>query len=223
MKTTKSRKVLYFLLLSCVLCSCTKEKSPTKEIIQDNEEKEFIEPYIDENPIQLGLYTSQENTKTLVDHLQVPWKQYQDMISLETYYTKESPLKGQQKDLWNQYYVTYSDIDSYKIGYHITFNTNEIHIDKNILVPSDVNSFFDYIQIYLYDDIHQNTSWYSHLKEEEITETTRFTSLKLTASTKIAEITSPITITVFTYHDKDFDDQGNYRGNSHYQVTLSPS
>ncbi|MBQ8681399.1 MAG: hypothetical protein IJ509_00600 [Bacilli bacterium] len=219
------KKIILSLSIIIILTSCSfKEEtsSPKQEKVGDIEEKDYVEPYADENPISLGLYLNENGTKTLISSYNSPLTQYQDIISLEVYYTKDGSFTGNQKQLWHQYYQNYTNIDAYKIGYHIYFETNNDIIDKVILTPSDVESFFDYIQVYLYDDINQNSSWYSHITSEEVTDTTKLTSIKLTASTKIDEITSPITITAFTYdNDIDFDANGQYRGNSSYQLTIT--
>ena len=220
----KTKKIVIGLILILLICVCSNEKSEVKqkqETVTNNEEKNYVEPYTDENPIKLGLYLNQNGTKTLTSTYNSPLTQYQDIVSFEVYYTNEPSLTGNQKTLWNQYYQNYQDIDSYKIGYHITFEVGEEKIDKTILNPDDVGSFFDYIQVYLYDDINQESSWYDHITQEEVTAETRFTSIKLTASTKIAEITSPITLTAFTYDTDDFDENNNYRGQSKFQVQVN--
>ncbi len=219
------------MLCFCILClsGCSildtkKNLQKKEESVQKDEEKNFVEPYVDDNPIQLGLYLNQNNSRSLINTYDSDLTMYTDIVSLETYYTQEELLaSSNQKNLWNQYYQNYSNIDSYKIGYQIQFTTNSLEVNKTILKPSDVESFFDYIQVYLYDDIHQDDGWYDHITEEEVTEETRFTSIKLTASTKIAEIISPIVVTVFTYDDNDFAEDGSYRGNSRYQITINKS
>ena len=46
------------------------------------------------------------------------------------------------------------------------------------------------------------------------------TSIKLTASVYVDEVISPIKLSVFTYDQDDFDDSGNYRGNSIYTINV---
>ena len=53
-----------------------------------------------------------------------------------------------------------------------------------------------------------------------IKDNTIFTTIKLTTSTKINDITSDIELTAFTYlDDNDFLD-GNYRGNSKFTTII---
>ena len=219
------KKIILSLSIIIILTSCSLEEEklqPKQEKVGDIKEQDYVEPYVDENPIFLGLYLNENETRILLNSYDSPLTRYQDIVSLEVYYTKDESFTGNQKQLWHQYYQNYSNIDAYKIGYHINFETNTTTIDKVILNPSDVESFFDYIQVYLYDDINQDSSWYSHITNEEITDTTKLTSIKLTASTKIDEVTSPITITAFTYDNEiDFDTNGQYRGNSSYKIMIT--
>ena len=208
------KKILIFLICF-ILLGCTQENNLTKKIINKKEEN-YVEPYIDTNPIQVGLYVNQNNKRYLTNEYKSSFPKYQDIVSLEVYYTNDNAIEGNQKNIWDHYYGTYQNIENYKIGYHINFKTNEIEVNKTILSPKDIESFFDYIQIYLYDDIHQEGTWYDHIKEEEVTEETLYTSIKLTGSTKINEIISPITITAFTYQSNDLDEEGNYKGKSYY-------
>lgn len=219
----KKLLICFIVIITLTGCSLSekKENKPQKEKIYEETEKDYVDPYLDDNPIILGLYQNNNGTRNLITSYTSPLTIYQDIASFEVYYTKEAIITGSQKNLWNQYYQTYQDIDSYKIGYHIKFETTSGTIEKNLLMPSDVESFFDYIQVYLYDDINQNSGWYSHITQAEVTDTTTLTSIKLTASTKIDKVTSPIILTVFTYNSDDFDENNHYRGNSSYQITIN--
>jgi len=80
---------------------------------------------------------------------------------------------------------------------------------------------FDYVQLYLYDDVHKEIgAWYSHVTEEEYNEDTLLTSIKLTASTNIDKIISNITVIAFSYDEDDFDEEGFYRGKSKWEVKI---
>lgn len=211
--------IIVFILTSCSF-SANDEQMKTKKI-QEPTVDDYVDPYIDENPISLGLYLNEFGNKSLITTYDSPLTQYTDIVSLEVYYTNEKSFSGNQKELWNTCYQNYQEIDTYKIGYHIHFETTSEIIDKTILNPIDTESFFNYIQIYLYDDINQDNGWYDHITQEEVTENTLLTSIKLTASTQISEITSPITLTTFTYDSDDLDKNNNYLGNSKYQITIN--
>lgn len=58
------------------------------------------------------------------------------------------------------------------------------------------------------------------MTDDMIKDNTIFTTIKLTTSTKINDITSDIELTAFTYlDDNDFLD-GNYRGNSKFTTII---
>lgn len=232
-KANRKKGILCCILFLLIVCGYlglasnyfgleeSRKETSKQETIHNNEEKDYVEPYVDENPITIGFYRNQNGTRNLISSYNSPLTLYQDIVSLEVYFTNEVTLIGNQLDLWNQYYQNYPDIENYKIGYHISFQASDLEVNQTILNPSDVNSFFDYIQIYLYDDIHQDSEWYDHISQEEVTEETIFTSIKLTASTKIDEINSPIKLSVFIYDSNDLDESGNYRGNNSYEIEIN--
>lgn len=219
----KSKKILIgIVIIFLVGCSIKEEDNFKEEMVKDNVIKNYVEPYVDDNPIILGGYLSNGNNKTLVSSYDSNLSLYQDIVSFEIYYTKEESLSGSQKNLWNTYYQTYENIDNYKIGYYLSFQVGEETISKLILKPSDGDGIFDYIQVYLYDDINQDGGFYDHVTDEEVTVETIFSSIKLTASTKIDEIVGPIKLVIFTYDsENDFDENGMYRGNSSYEININ--
>ena len=219
----KSKKILIgIVIIFLVGCSIREEDNFKEEMVKDNVIKNYVEPYVDDNPIILGGYLSNGNNKTLVSSYDSNLSLYQDIVSFEIYYTKEESLSGSQKNLWNTYYQTYENIDNYKIGYYLSFQVGEEIISKLILKPSDGDGIFDYIQVYLYDDINQDGGFYDHVTDEEVTVETIFSSIKLTASTKIDEIVGPIKLVIFTYDsENDFDENGMYRGNSSYEININ--
>lgn len=220
----KFKSFLGCLIIILLLCGCGEKEVKEKKIDNKQDEK-VVEPtdsnrYQDNNPIILGLYLNNNNSRELVTTLTRNITIYQDIVSLEVFYSNDLVLAGNQKTLWNEYYSKYQDIDKYKVGFTIEFMVGEEKITKTVLNPLDTESIFNYIQIYLYDDINQTSSWYSHVTKDEVTDETIFTSIKLTASTDIDKITSDITLTVFTYDEDDFDNNNNYKGNSKYTITI---
>ncbi|MEE3343291.1 MAG: hypothetical protein VZS44_04285 [Bacilli bacterium] len=206
--------IIFFLLLSG--CNNRKEvRVEAKKII----DKEVVkDKYVDNNPIKLSLYVD----KNKIANYKSPMTIYKDIVSLECYYTNDDKIiDGKFKDVFNSYYSKYRDIDKYKIGYYIKFSTVDGEISKYIYRPSDVDSFFNYIQVYLYDDIHQGDGYYDHISNEEYNDDMLLTSIKLTASMYIDKVSSDIEVSVFTYLASDIDDKGQYRGNSKYKVVIS--
>lgn len=213
------KKIIIFLIIMTIT-GCNKNSTEKKEkIIEDNEIEKIVEPVVEKTiPTSLGLYNLNNGIRTIVTEYECNFPQYQDLVSLEVYFTKDNTLASNtQKILWNQYYEAYKDIPNLKIGYQIKFTTDEGEVNKTITNLEDVESISDYIQIYLYDDIHQESGWYSHVTKEDMKEETIFTSIKLTGSTKIDNVSSPVTLTVFSYQK---DEKVYFDENNSYQITI---
>ncbi|MBO4766429.1 MAG: hypothetical protein J5532_03920 [Lachnospiraceae bacterium] len=136
----------------------------------------------------------------------------------------EIPTKGRYfQDLWRAEWERFSDAWSYRIGYRVTFDlvTGE-HIDKMLLKPGDELSYREYLENYLYDDIHQvRGKWYNHLLPDDKIDQMILSSCKFTAGEKIDQVKDRITVTAFVYRgDDDFDEDGNYIGPLSYTVTM---
>ncbi len=207
---------MIFLLVGCNVDDVKEEN--TSNVVE--EQKEVVDDeYVDNNPIKVGIYmytNSYTNRKRLNEYT-TSWELNVDLCSLEVFYTNESEILGSNfKTLWNEYKDNYENIGGYRIGYYINFETrNEGVIDKYILSPSDTGDIYNYLQIYLYDDIHQEDgAWYSHITEDEYNSDSILTSIKLTGSTDTDDIISDISLTVFTYDGDDFDEEGKYIGAS---------
>ena len=216
--------IMFFIMFLLVGCnSNNKNKVNDKDInIKDEVKKEekIEDKYVDNNPIKLSLYVN----KNKIKDFNSPMNIYTDIVSLECYYTEDDRvIDGKFSDVFSNYYSKYTNIDNYKIGYRVKFSTSDGEFDKYIYRPRDVESYFNYIQTYLYDDIHQSSSWYSHLEDNNYTENSRLTSIKFTASTYIDRVTSNIEVTVFTYIDSDINEKGEYMGNSKYTVIIHKS
>lgn len=179
--------------------------------------------YIDNNPIKLGLYKyySSSKNRELISEYQSNWEYHKDISSFEVFFTQESSIPSQKiAKLFDTYRNNYENIDNYRIGYIIEFNTIDTNINKTVISPKDTEEFFDYLEIYLYDDYHRTGGWYSHTTESEFNDNTLLTSIKLTAGKKVEEITTDIIVTAFTYIKDDFDNNNNYLGKSKYQIIV---
>ena len=195
----------------------------TKNEITPSLEEENNE-YVDTNPIKISLYKyyNRSNPRTILKEYFDNWNYHQDILSLEAFFTTEEEISGSYfQDVFYEYYNTYTNIENYKIGYKISFLTNEMEVNKTILSPNDTTDFFEYLEVYLYDDYHREKGvWYSHTTEEEYNEETLLTSIKLTAGIRVQEIVSDIAVTAFTYDADDFNESGEYKGNSKYTVIV---
>ena len=223
------KKIFQVSLLICLLfvSGCGKNNKQDKEKKIDTskepvEEVEVIEEdqYVDDNPIIVGLYDTND---TLVTEYYTTKTNFKDLVFGVVYTNDEHLINGYTKYIWNYYYNNYTDIDNYKIGYNISFyNDNNELITKNITYVEDEYIVNPYFYVYLYDDINQvDGAWYSHLTKDDVKDNTIFTSIKLYL-VQSEHISSPITLTAFTYDsDDDFDEDGNYRGNSKYTITIN--
>lgn len=211
------KKILIIIILLFTLTSCTKK--PNDPINLDDTLNINISTYKDDNPIKVGLYVdeylSKEYTTTKTN--------MQDITVFNIYYTNKEKLENNYiKYNFNKYYNEYENIDKYKIGFIISFSVNDKTYREQILTPDSEYLFAPYIYIYLYDDIHQTpNTWYSHLLKEEVNDDTIYSSIKLFKADHANEITSPITLSVFTYDKDDFDNNHNYIGSSIYTTTIN--
>lgn len=221
------KKIITLFLIILLLSSCNskieKKENATNKTQETNKNTIQQDNYIDNNPIKIGmyLYTDSKTNRKLTSEYSTNWYLNVDLLSLEVYYTIDDEIpSSNQKQVWDNYYQKYQNIDNYRIGYKIEFTTTEGEFSKTILSPNDSDEIYDYIQIYLYDDINQTSSWYDHIDKDEYNESTLITSIKLTGSTKTDKITSDITLTAFTYDSDDFDENNNYLGNSKYTIII---
>lgn len=233
------KKALYITLIFFTIFltnACTNKDSDNK-VAKENDinanekdESESIDieekdKYVDNNPIKVGLYLNINGVTTLVEQYDSKWKLYTDITVLSAFFTQDKILPANSiAGTFDKYKNNYTNIDNYRIGYHVKFTVSSGEIvEKTILNIGDSIMPNEYLQFYLYDDIlHRNDSWYSHVTIEQWNPSTMLTSFKITCSTYYYQITSPIEITVFTYDGADdFDENGKYRGNSSYKALIN--
>ncbi len=224
------KKILLVGMIIIMLTGCFNKNNEVDDKVNNEEiedKPEVVEnEYIDNNPIKLGFYlfTNSNTNRKLIDNYVRVWESDIDIGSFEVFFTNENEIDGNLfVNTWNHYYQLYNnDLSNYKIGYHIYFTMNDgIVVDTNILNPVDAENLYNYVQVYLYDDIHQEVgAWYSHVTPLEYNDNTLLTSIKLTNSNLTPQINSDIILTVFTYDEDDFDENGYYRGNSSYSITI---
>lgn len=199
--------------------STTKEN---KEVKKDNViDAPKPDEYIDNNPIKLGLYKKYSQNRTLITEYSAPFSYHNDISSFEVFFTNDPSLSVKNFiSLFGEIYNSYENISEYKIGYQIEFKINDQDIKKMIFSPQDTEEYFEYLELYLYDDYHQTRGvWYSHITENEMKDDSLLTSIKLTAGKRINEITSPITLSAFTYKSDDIKNN-EYIGKSKYTIKV---
>lgn len=199
----------------------------SQNINTENIQKETSEQnqYIDTNPIKIGIYddNSTKTKRVLISEYTGNWSYHKDINVFNIFFTNDAEIDGSRIAVcFDKYAKLYSeDISNYQIGFNVKFETQTETIEKTILTPNDTTSFFDYLEIYLYDGYHRSANeWYSHTTEEEFNDKTIFTGIKLTAGKNINQITSDIELTAFSYDNDDFDENENYRGISKYSIVV---
>ena len=217
------KKYLLIVLCLFILIGCSKVEETNNEVAEEPEETVIEVPeekYTDDNPIKVGLYMNgklmNEYNKRVVDG--------EDLLSVDVYFTDEADVgSSNTKYNFNKYYNNYENISNYKIGFDVSFDAGDKHYHHVVLDPDVEYVLNPYVYIYLYDDVHQaDGSWYSHITMDEYNENTIFSSIKLYMAERTSEITSPITLKVFTYDsEEDFDEEGNYRGISSHTMTIN--
>ena len=214
------KKIIALLIIILLITGCNKnEEKDAEKIMQQDKPKEIIDTYKDENPVKIAFY---EENKILKEYQ----TKLQNMTDINVFgvllTNEEETINSSFKYQFKKYYDEIPEKEKYKIGYYIKFYTGDTLHEKTITDPSSTFEFAPYIYIYLYDDLHQDDgAWYSHVEEQDVTDETIFTSIKLFMADKSTNITSSITLETFTYDtEDDFDDNGNYRGNSKYTIEI---
>lgn len=214
---------LLFLILLLSACSVKEKEIYENKEVDNNINEEIKEEYVDDNPIKLSLFlydNNYHNKKRIEDTYYTNFTSDVDIGSFEVFLTDESTVDGINfKDTWNKYYNNYVDITNYKIGYNIKFVLNDgTSYNSNYLEPDNYR-YGEYFYTYLYDDIHQvDGAFYSHLESME--DNTLITSIKIYAVEGIDKV-DYFVLSAFTYDgEEDFDEEGNYRGNSIYRVNI---
>lgn len=222
------KKIIVLLILALVVVGCneTKKEISIKEpgkIIEEIVE-EPVEKYVDENKIPIGIYLEKNGRLELVTEYQTNIKKKTDIGIFLVYPSNDENIKlnkGFGRSFYDEW-ISNLNYENTKIGFNIKYSIDDANISYNILDPDTaINSQNKQILSYLYDDyFNRNNSWYSHMKQEQYTSDSLITSIKLFAS-NIYNVTSKITLTVFTYDTMDdFDDNNEYRGNSSYSITI---
>lgn len=185
------------------------------------------EPYVlDISPNTIGLYIpANDGTKdrVMVSEFIGEWTSKKDIDCFEAFASSDSRISGTNfADMWKSAWNAHENGQNGKIGYVLSFTLSDgSTVERMIQKPSDADSFKEYIEVYLYDDINQKPGVrYTHISDSEITANTVLSSIKLTGGSKIDEVTG-ITLTAFIYTGEDcFNSEGAYIGNVSASVII---
>lgn len=216
------KKIILFLSLVLIVTGCNKqEKIKKEESTTEIIEEEPLVEYIDYNSSKIGLYLEKGNRLELIEEYKTNISNGVDIGIFDIYPSQDNEVIL-TSGFGNSFYNSWISLENYqnlKIGFNIKYTLSDgTDVSYNILDPKVI---YKEIYNYLYDDYkNRYSSWYSHIEEDEYNSETLFTSIKLYAA-DVDSISSKISLTVFTYDDlEDFDEEGNYRGNSSYSITI---
>lgn len=221
------KKIILLITIFTILTGCTHKKNNiskeniNNEVIQDipSEKTEEIEEYKDNNPVKVALY---RNSKKVTSY-STTLSNSKDIAVFDVYYTDVDKVSSSNtKTNYLKYYNEYENIDNHKNGFYITFEADGKKMESLILDAKGTYSLQPYMYVYLYDDINQEpNTYYSHLTKKDMNENTIISSIKLYLAYETEKISSPITLTVFTYDgEDDFNEDNLYRGNSSYTIEI---
>ena len=214
------RVFIGFCVLFMFLSACRMNRqadailySPTKRIQASPTAvpEPTIVPDDGSGPNVIGLYVKdkEKGVRRLVEDTFVSvWQEQQDIECFEVFAAREAEISlGRYQSVWPMYWGVFPNAAAYKVGYSLElYFTDGIVQSCLIKGPADTKFFWDFVEIYLYDDVHQKEGVrYSHLTEEDMEEDTLCTSIKLTPGSEIHQVAS-MKLTAFTYgSESDFN------------------
>lgn len=226
-----------FIYIICLLiiitgCNKTENKEENKvndniEIIEENKEnniepEEVIETYKDLNNTPIAIYKNKEKIVEYKTNFTIG----KDIVKFQVYPSVDDYLSysGNFGSAFHNEWIKYSPNNNIKIGYNLKYDLGDGRVaSQTIKHVSDAYAYEGYILLFLYDDydLEINNKIYSHIEIGEETDNNIISSIKLYPGGAIHDINSKVELTVFTYDgEDDFDDNGEYRGNSKYTITI---
>ena len=229
----KSLLVLLILLLVIVGCNKKEEKEENKENIEEPivEPEPVLEPepeppkepeYVDLNNTPISIYRNNKKVTEFQGNIVVG----KDVAMFKIYPSNDEYLELNDSfgKAFNNKWKEYNTSGTLKMGFNLTYDVADgRHFSQTIRHVTDNYKYEGYILIFLYDDydLTVNNKIYKHVDIEEETEDTMFSSINLYGEAASDEIISKVYLTAFTYDtEDDFDENGEYRGNSKYTITI---
>lgn len=170
------------------------------------------------SPDVVGIYIPAEDgtkARKYITEFTAKRKAKTDIDCFEIFASQEELLTGRSfASIWKDAWEQHEGYENAKIGFIIEFSlSGGKNVRAQLLKPSDSADFFEYLEIYMYDDIHQTPGvWYTHLEDRDMDGQTIISSIKLTSGSKIDEV-GDIILTAFIYDGADnFDANGDYIG-----------
>ncbi|MBQ4066751.1 MAG: hypothetical protein IJD22_03800 [Clostridia bacterium] len=151
-----------------------------------------------ELPVLVGLYVELNNdgNYTRLNEWHDEWVKGKDIAVFDVIPSAaESLYSRSYTQLWKQEAEKISPGTLPKPYLNVYYQLNdgtEINVDITSWKEAEGIIADGYIEIYLYDDIHQDGGWYSHLTEGTTDSETVISSVKITAGNSIEEVNSII-------------------------------
>ena len=217
------KKYILLLILLLIIVGCNKkEEKENKEVIEPTPTvtpEPTEEPYKDLNTTPIAIYRNNNRINTYSGKFTVG----KDIGIFKIFLSNDDHISFSGEAFYNKW-NEYNKDGNLKIGFNLTYDIADgRHVSQNIFHVNDTYEYQGYILEFLYDDYDLNkyNKVYMHVEPESETENTLFSSIKLYPQSAYPDITSKILLTVFTYDSEDdFDENGEYRGNSKYTITI---
>lgn len=235
------KKTIPFLIILTIVISIiyttiliNKNKNEKKNIDENIEienteieiEETIEEPkYKDENQVPISLYIEQGDQLVKISEYSCDWSP-ENVLNL--FYaipsTEESISSYNFDSMWKEKIAAYPNGDKCRIGYQVSFKYEDGNTyTYNLKCPDDTYFTFPKVMTYLYDDVNLVPGKpYYHITQDVMYDYTIASSIKLVGDVDSDKIEGPITLTAFCFDSEDdFDEEGNYRGNSKYTITIT--
>ena len=235
------KKAIPFLIILTIIISITYttilinrnknvDKNNNENIEIENTEIEIEETieepkYKDENQVPISLYIEQGDQLVKISEYSCDWSP-ENVLNL--FYaipsTEESISAYNFDSMWKEKIAQYPNGDKCRIGYQVSFKYEDGNTyTYNLKCPDDTYFTFPKVMTYLYDDVNLVPGKaYYHITQDVMYDYTIASSIKLVGDVDSDKIEGPITLTAFCFDSEDdFDEEGNYRGNSKYTITIT--
>lgn len=197
----------------------------TEVQIEEEIEEEKEPEYKDENTVPISLYIEQGDSLVKITEYSCDWSAENVFNLFYAIPSKEDTIPNYNFDsMWKEKISAYDNGDKCRIGYQVSFKYEDGQTyTYNLKCPDDTYFTFPKVMTYLYDDVNLVPGKpYYHITQDVMYDYTIASSIKLVGDVDSNKIDGPITLTAFCFDSEDdFDEDGNYRGNSKYSITIT--
>ena len=243
------KKIIPFILLILIALVITGIYIQIKRYNKNNENTENIETtteqeieetvvedepkYIDENTVPISLYIEQGNNLVKITEYSCDWSPENVLNLFYAVPSTEETISSYNFDtMWKEKIAEYPNGDKCRIGYEVSFDFKETNDEGEEVInkytctlkcPDDTYYTFPKVMTYLYDDVNLVPGKpYYHITQDVMYDYTIASSIKLVGDVDSYKIEGPITLKAFCFDtEDDFDEEGHYRGNSSYTITIN--